>query len=203
MRTEGQILQKLKQAQFRHLKRVLQKKFSGVEGVWPEGEVAKVKDDFREFVEGGDLPAIASKFPDVAALLWVLGDPEDEREAFPENCLVGKMGGVPLWAASEEEAKIARELIGRVVEEATRPKPEPNKVVVIEPYKLSPSILETYDAPPPPQPLPTRPPEAVVEEDPDTVGPEIGEEFFVPEAPAPAPLVERTEKKGFFQRLFG
>lgn len=164
-------------------------------------EVAKVKEDFREFVDSGDLPAIASKFPDVAALLWVLGDPEDEREAFPENCLVGKMGGVPLWAASEEEAKIARELIGRVVEEATRPKPEPNKVVVIEPYKLTPSILETPDATPPPQLPPAAPPEAVVEDDPDTAEPEIEEEFFVPEASAP--LVERTEKKGFFQRLFG
>jgi hypothetical protein len=38
---------------------------------------AEVKAEFHEIIQSGDRGIIASEFPDIAALLWVLDDPDD------------------------------------------------------------------------------------------------------------------------------
>jgi len=129
MRTEGQILQKLKQAQYRHVKRVLIAHFKDVAGDWPSEEVDRIKSEYREFFANSPVHVIAKDFPDVAALMWVLKD-QPEQVLVPNGSLVGKIGGVPLWADTEEQAILARDLIDHVFSEATKTQPEVNKIVV-------------------------------------------------------------------------
>ena len=119
MRTEGQVKQKLKQAQYRHLKRELRRKF-GSGGSWPPEEVEKSKAVLRQFFSTATIPEVAQNYPDVAALMWVLGDQSDQDLLPYEQALVGRMGGVLLWADSEEGADVAREMIDKIVEAATR-----------------------------------------------------------------------------------
>ena len=69
----------------------------------------QVKAEFREFFAQAPLHEIAREYPDVAALLWAAGArPEDW---VPGATLVGKMGGISLWADTPEEAGQAREMI--------------------------------------------------------------------------------------------
>lgn len=123
MRSEGSIRQKLKQAQFRHVKRVLVDKFPPGED-WSRSEVELVKEEYREFFSNSPIHVIAKDFPDVAALMWVLEDQPDGL--IVGGSLVGRMGGVLLWADSEEEAEVARSMIDRIVEEATKPRDIPH-----------------------------------------------------------------------------
>lgn len=129
MRTEGQILQKLKQAQYRHVKRVLISRFKGVAGDWPSEEVGRIKSEYREFFANSPVHVIAKDFPDVAALIWVLREQPDQA-LVPNGSLVGKVGGVSIWADTEEQAILARNLIDHVFAEATKTQPEVNKIVV-------------------------------------------------------------------------
>jgi hypothetical protein len=129
MKTEGQIKQKLKQAQFRHVKRLLRKRFPPGSGPWPEEEVRALKGEYREFFSTAPLPEIAQDFPDVAALLWILNGRPDEP-LVPNGSLVGSLGGVMLWADGEAEAVTARALLDRVFEELLKPRIKPNTLVV-------------------------------------------------------------------------
>lgn len=113
MRDEGEIRQKLKQAQFRHLKRVLRSRFASKED-WPKDEVAEIKSEVKEFFQTAPLHEIAAKYPDVAALLWVL-DARDSNPLVPGGTLVGRMDGVVLWADTESEADHARSAIDQLV----------------------------------------------------------------------------------------
>jgi len=115
MKTRGQVQQKLKQARFRHVQKALRRKFAGnpSEEPWPTEAVEQAKSEYREFFSKS-IPEVAQKFPDVAALMWVLSEGEE-----PGPVLIGAMGGVSMWANSEEEARVCRELIDQLVNAAT------------------------------------------------------------------------------------
>tara|TARA_Y100000310_G_scaffold194587_1_gene194566 strand:+ start:315 stop:743 length:429 start_codon:yes stop_codon:yes gene_type:complete len=121
MKERGEIAQKLKQARFRHVKRELEKHFVGQEGKWDAEEVKRVKHTVRQFFETAPLHEVAARYPDVAALLWVLGDNVDTRKTndlVPNGTLVGSMGGVMLWADDEEKASVARNLLDELADAA-------------------------------------------------------------------------------------
>ena len=109
MKTEGEIRQKIKQAQFRHIKRILKDTMPEGE-VWSRDEVESIKNHYTEFFSSAPVHIIAKDFPDVAALMWVLGD-------HPDCCLmvggsmVGNLGGILLWADSDPEGEAARSTI--------------------------------------------------------------------------------------------
>jgi hypothetical protein len=121
VKSEGEIRRKIKQAQFRHVKRVLRGQFP-TGGIWPKDEVDRIKGEYREFFSSSPLHVIAKDFPDVAALMWALGGPPDQPVVVKpsDEWLVGRMGGVMLWASSKEEADVARAMIDKIVDAATR-----------------------------------------------------------------------------------
>lgn len=121
MKSEGEIRHKIKQAQYRHVKRVLCSRFPPGEE-WPKDEVERIKSEYRDFFSKSPLHVIAKDFPDVAALMWALGDQPDQPLVV-NGSLVGRMGGVMLWADSDGDAESARLMIDRLVEEATREPP--------------------------------------------------------------------------------
>ena len=96
MRDRSEIRQKIKQAQFRHTKRELVARFG--KGEWPAEEVTSFKKGKRDFFAHASIPEIAKDYPDVAALLWALGERGVEEGLMAEATLVGRMGGVFLWA---------------------------------------------------------------------------------------------------------
>ncbi len=116
MRSQGEIRHKLKQAQFRHLKRELLKRLPAGED-WNPEEVTQIKSETRAFFSTAPIHEIAQKYPDVAALLWVLGEQRDEPLVV-NGSLVGSMDGVMLWADDEEQAVHARRLLDALAEEA-------------------------------------------------------------------------------------
>jgi len=119
MKTEGETRRKLQQAQYRHVKKILRARFRHLgKGEWPSKEVESIKSDYREFFSVSPVHVIAQQFPDVAALMWVL-DYQPDQPLMPNGSLVGRMGGVTLWADSEEEAEQARSMIDKIVEAAT------------------------------------------------------------------------------------
>ena len=118
MKSEGEIRHKIKQAQYRHVKRVLCSRFPPNED-WPKDEVERIKSEYRTFFSTSPIHVIAKDFPDVAALMWVLEEQPDQA-LMVNGSLVGRMGGVMLWADSDDDAEQARALIDRVVDEATR-----------------------------------------------------------------------------------
>tara|TARA_B100001939_G_scaffold316628_1_gene302680 strand:- start:602 stop:988 length:387 start_codon:yes stop_codon:yes gene_type:complete len=111
MRSEGDVKQKLKQAQYRHLKKALRKYFPSNEE-WDRAAVQQVKAEFKELLATAPLHKIAKEFPDVAALMWVLE--QQEEELVPGATLVGSLGGVFLWADTPEQATKAREILDRL-----------------------------------------------------------------------------------------
>jgi hypothetical protein len=114
MKDDSEIRQKLKQAQYRHVKRILRGKFPrGVD--WPKDEVEDIKDEYRAFFQEAQLHEIARDFPDVAALMWVLEEQPDQALVV-NGTLVGSMGGVMLWADSDEDADAARGMIDQIVD---------------------------------------------------------------------------------------
>lgn len=118
MRRSGEIRQKLKQAQYRHLKRKLLLELPAEED-WPQEDVDKIKGGFREFLSTAPLHEIARLYPDIAALLWVLEEMPDEPLAV-NGTLVGRIGGVDLWADTEDDASYARSVIDQLVEIAQK-----------------------------------------------------------------------------------
>ena len=118
MRDLGEIRQKIKQAQYRHVKRILCGRFPPNEE-WPKAEVEKIKAEYREFFASSPIHVIAKDFPDVPALMWVIQEQPDQPLAV-NGTLVGRMGGVMLWADTDDDATHARQLIDRVIDAATR-----------------------------------------------------------------------------------
>ena len=145
MKTRGQIAQKFKQAQYRHLKREIERLLKrtapncknnrtlslkiGPVGVcsldcdvcdarfedrapecedWdPRHEKDAIKASLKEFFQTRKVPEIAIRFPDVAALLWVLADDEEDPQAgplIPQGVSV-TLSGVQVWVDSEEEVR--------------------------------------------------------------------------------------------------
>ena len=106
MRTAGEIKQKLKQAKFRHVKRLILERFGKESADREEIELLK-----RQVYAIFDSPPhiVAREFPDVAALMWVLDG--DSSDFVADSTLVGTLDGVMLWADSEGEATHARELL--------------------------------------------------------------------------------------------
>ena len=134
MKSEGEIRRKIKQAQFRHVKRVLCGRFPPGED-WPKDEVSRIKGEYRDFFSNSPLHIIAKDFPDVAALMWALGEQPDQPLVV-NGSLVGRMGGVMLWADSDEDADLARSMIDKIVDAATRESDPPEigtSVAVITP----------------------------------------------------------------------
>lgn len=120
MRTSGQVLQKMKQAQFRHIKREIRRLLKQTPSncklnrtldldIGPVGvcsldcevcdprfgdrsqecgkwearhQKEEIKASLKDFFKTRDRADIAVRFPDVAALLWVLGE---EKPDFPEE----------------------------------------------------------------------------------------------------------------------
>ena len=124
MKSDSEIRRKIKQAQFRHVKRVLRSRFPPGEK-WPKDGVEEVKAEYRDFFSNSPLHIIAKDFPDVAALMWALGDQPDQPLVV-NGSLVGRMGGVMLWADSDEDADLARSMIDKIVDAATR-EPDPSE----------------------------------------------------------------------------
>lgn len=118
MRSESEIRQKLKQACFRHVKRDLRESFPAGDD-WPREDVEAIKSEFRRFIATAPIHEIARRYPDVAALMWVLGEQPDQPLA-ANGSLVGRMGGIMLWADSEDDADVARSMIDKIVDAATR-----------------------------------------------------------------------------------
>ncbi len=119
MRTQSEIQQKLKQAKYRHVKRILRDHFPRDQD-WPKEEVEEIKGEYRDFFQEAPLHEIARDFPDVAALMWVLQDQPDQALVV-NGTMVGAMGGVTLWADTDNEAEYARDLIERVMAQALHP----------------------------------------------------------------------------------
>lgn len=79
----------------------------------------EVKKSLLDFFSNRSIPEIAVRYPDVAALLWVLDgevlegeEPTGGREDyFPGSVLVGTYYGVQLWANSESDSQILRDAI--------------------------------------------------------------------------------------------
>ena len=69
MKSESAISHKIRQVQYRHVKRELRSRFPKGE-TWDKDEVDQVKAEFREFFAQAPLHEIAREYPDVAALLW-------------------------------------------------------------------------------------------------------------------------------------
>ena len=123
MKDPSEIRQKLKQAQYRHVKRILRGTFpQGVD--WPKEEVESIKDEHRAFFQEAPLHVIARDFPDVAALMWVLEDQPDQALVV-NGTLVGSMGGVMLWADSDADADTARGMIDQIVGGLVSTGPQP------------------------------------------------------------------------------
>jgi hypothetical protein len=117
MKGSGEIRQKLKQAQYRHLKRLLRKRLPTDED-WDRNDVQGIKKELREFFSAAPLHEIAQRFPDVAALLWVLAERDDE-DLIPEGTLVGSLDGVFLWADTAEKADRARDVLDTLIEKTS------------------------------------------------------------------------------------
>jgi len=62
MKTEGEIRQKIKQAQYRHVKRILCSRFPPGED-WPKDEVDKIKAEYRDFFATSPIHVIAKDYP--------------------------------------------------------------------------------------------------------------------------------------------
>ena len=118
MRSEGEVRHKLKQVQYRHLKRALRKFFPSNEE-WDREEVQKVKTQFKELLSTASIQEIAKDFPDVAALMWVLNESDVSEDTLVAGAsLVGRLGGVFLWADTPEQASKAREILDSLAQES-------------------------------------------------------------------------------------
>ena len=122
MRSAGDVKQKIKQAQYRHLKKILRKMFPADEE-WDRAQVQEVKAKFKELLATAPLHQIAHDFPDVAALMWVLNEETEPEDFVPGATLVGSLGGVFLWADTPEKAAKARSILDSLaVQEDTKKK---------------------------------------------------------------------------------
>ncbi len=145
MKSVGDIAQKLKQVQFRHSKKEIEKLLSrtpsncvfqkrvevkgsgglgfctcpeiGLKACDVSAEhlnrapdcprfslkmsVEEAKESVKSFFRDSPPAEIASKYPDAAALMWVL---DDEVSNPPDVYLVPNLGSLPLWASSPERA---------------------------------------------------------------------------------------------------
>ena len=79
MKDEGAIKQKLKQVKYRHLQKLLKASFKENPVVCPDcdhsfqlKEKEVLKREFNEFISTASRAEIAYRYPDMAALMWVL-----------------------------------------------------------------------------------------------------------------------------------
>jgi hypothetical protein len=77
MKSDGAIRHKARQVAYRHLKRRLQEQLDSHD---PSLTKETIKEEFRQFLATAPLHEIASEFPDLAALLWVLDGEGAGRE---------------------------------------------------------------------------------------------------------------------------
>ena len=77
----------------------------------------EIKAEFQALMDS-PIHEIASKYPDVAALTWVVGK-DDTNDFLPGSTLVGSVKGVLLWADNEDEAGFAKTEIANLVEAST------------------------------------------------------------------------------------
>ena len=121
MRSEGDVKQKLKQVQYRHLKKVLRKLFPPDEE-WDRSKVQEVKAEFKTAIATAPLHEIAKDFPDVAALMWVLDAETAQEDLVPGSTLVGSLAGVFLWADTPEQATKARDILDKLATQESQKK---------------------------------------------------------------------------------
>ena len=152
MKTSGEILQKLKQVKFRHLKRELSKRLrqepsncknnvlvntpTGQVGVCkidlqscdprfsnradscgafePLYEKEELKESLVEFFLSRPIHNIAIRFPDVAALLWVVA--EDDTVDLSLDVEDMTLFSIPVWLENPEDKKRLRSEVVRLEE---------------------------------------------------------------------------------------
>ena len=77
----------------------------------------EIKAEFQALMDA-PIHEIAAKYPDVAALTWVVGE-GPTTDLLPGSTLVGSVKGVLLWADTEAEAESAKSEIANLVEAST------------------------------------------------------------------------------------
>jgi len=78
----------------------------------------EIKDSLKEFFQTRTVPEIAVRFPDVAALLWVLAEDEDPQAGplFPEGQQLATLFGIDIWVDTPEEFEALREVSENIIE---------------------------------------------------------------------------------------
>ena len=74
----------------------------------------EIKAEFQALMDA-PVHEIAAKYPDLAALTWVVGE-GPTTDLLPGSTLVGSVKGVLLWADTEDEAESAKTEIANLVE---------------------------------------------------------------------------------------
>ena len=74
----------------------------------------EIKAEFQALMDA-PIHEIAAKYPDLAALTWVVGE-GPATDLLPGSTLVGSVKGVLLWADTEAEAESAKSEIANLVE---------------------------------------------------------------------------------------
>lgn len=147
MRTPGQIWQKLKQVQYRHLKKEIKRLLKqtsrnckhqkmvetrgGESGIctldcaacdtwvdrasdcgqWePKYTASGVKESLKEFFRTRKVPEIAVRFPDVAALLWVLEEEGQDGPLLIDGYRTASLYGMDLWVDTKEDLDALEEI---------------------------------------------------------------------------------------------
>ena len=77
----------------------------------------EIKAEFQALMDA-PIHEIAAKYPDLAALTWVVGE-GPATDLLPGSTLVGSVKGVLLWADTEAEAESAKSEIANLVEAST------------------------------------------------------------------------------------
>lgn len=77
----------------------------------------EIKAEFQALMDA-PIHEIAAKYPDLAALTWVVGE-GPATDLLPGSTLVGSVKGVLLWADTEDEAESAKSEIASLVEAST------------------------------------------------------------------------------------
>jgi len=105
----------------------------------------QIKEEFTTVMES-PIHEIAAKYPDVAALTWVLSE-NPVTDFLPGSTLVGSIQGVLIWADSESEATIASQQISSLVDAGSLLKDSHEKIDVLEKQleQLSSQVC-TYDS---------------------------------------------------------
>jgi len=114
MKSDGAIRHKAQQVAYRHLKKRLESRLTSHESSQTKDAI---KEEFRQFLASAPLHEIASEFPDLAALLWVLDGEAAGRDITVEEENWEKK--VPTFPVAVEEGLLLEARTKEDAEEAT------------------------------------------------------------------------------------